>query len=443
MSLTLVARNPAHPQSAPIRAAMTGNQLSVGRSSDCDLVLPDPEKFLSKRHCILERRDGDYLLTDTSTNGTFLNFGTEPLDAAPTPMSHGDVILIGQYELVVEIANAPVETGDSAPALGVPGPKVPSGLSPLEEDDEAGDFLNDLLGAPSVTDPSRPAQEPGASVPDHAPATSAYFAPPQTSAPVIPDDWQDSLIALPNAPVPTPAELSPRSVAPPPPVPPVPPAPIQEITPQPEQPPATFMPAPETPTSPQSDALLRAFLTGVGATHLQFSPQEAEDVMLRAGRIMAATVEGLREILMTRAALKSEMRVNRTMIAAEANNPLKFSVSKEQAIEAILKPTLPGYQEPKAAVDEALRDLKAHEIATMTGMEAALKDLLEQLGPDKLAARIEQKTGFTSRFGSKKARYWDAYETHYSEISRATETDFQSTFGREFSRAYEAQIDKL
>ena len=165
--------------------------------------------------------------------------------------------------------------------------------------------------------------------------------------------------------------------------------------------------------------------------------------MGRVGRIMATTIDGLRDILMTRSALKSEMRVNRTMIQAQANNPLKFSVSKEQAIEAMLKPTTPGYQEPEAAVAEALRDIKAHEIATMTGMEAALKDLLAQLGPDNLAARIEQKSGRISRFGSKKALYWDAYAAHYAEIANATETDFQSTFGKEFSRAYEEQINKL
>ena len=403
----------------------------MGRGADCDLVLPDPEKFLSKRHCILERRGADYILTDTSTNGTFLNYGTEPLGAGPTPLSHGDVIQIGQYELVIDIAPSALPAEPELPALDaghspfVSRPAARQDLPTLEEEDEAGDFLNDLLGEPASTDPLGHPQQPGASAPDHAPAASAHFAPPQASGPMIPDDWEDSLIAPQPEP---PAEELPLETA------------------SARQPPvqAPVSPAnPLAPETPQDDALLRAFLAGVGAPHLQLSPHEAKEIMGRVGRIMATTIDGLRDILMTRSALKSEMRVNRTMIQAQANNPLKFSVSKEQAIEAMLKPTTPGYQEPEAAVAEALRDIKAHEIATMTGMEAALKDLLAQLGPDNLAARIEQKSGRISRFGSKKALYWDAYAAHYAEIANATETDFQSTFGKEFSRAYEEQINKL
>lgn len=423
MTLTILARNPAAPHAAPIRAAMSTERFVVGRSPECDLVLPDPEKILSKRHCILERRGADYTLTDTSTNGTFLNYGADPLGAGSTPLSQGDVIVIGQYELVIDIAPAALPVEPELPELDtgqgpfdapyVSGP-APQGLASLEENDEAGDFLDDLLGAPASADPLGPPRDLGASIPDHVPAAQAHFAPPQTSAPMIPDDWEDSLIA-----------------------------------PQPEPSAEPAMPAPVAPASappdarPSEDALLRAFLAGAGAAHLQLSGPEAEQIMRRAGRIMAATIEGLRDILMTRSALKSEMRVNRTMIQAQANNPLKFSVSKEQAIEAMLKPTTPGYLDPEAAVDEALRDIKAHEIATMTGMDAALKHLLAQLGPDNLAARIEQNSGVSARFGSKKARYWDAYAAHYAQIANATETDFQSTFGREFSRAYENQINKL
>ena len=62
--------------------------------------------------------------------------------------------------------------------------------------------------------------------------------------------------------------------------------------------------------------------------------------MARMGQIMAAIITGMRDILMTRAALKSEMRMDRTMINAGGNNPLKFSVSAEQAIEAMIRPSV-------------------------------------------------------------------------------------------------------
>ena len=43
----------------------------------------------------------------------------------------------------------------------------------------------------------------------------------------------------------------------------------------------------------------------------------------------------------------------------------------------------------------------------------------------------------------RRARLWELYEELYREISKEAEDDFQKLFGREFLRAYEAQIEKL
>jgi hypothetical protein len=48
-------------------------RLSIGRGEDNGLVLPDPERLLSKSHCVIERRSAQYVVIDHSTNGTFLN----------------------------------------------------------------------------------------------------------------------------------------------------------------------------------------------------------------------------------------------------------------------------------------------------------------------------------------------------------------------------------
>jgi CRP-like cAMP-binding protein len=48
--------------------------LTVGRSASCDLVIPDPTRAISRRHCRIEERDGEFYLTDLdSDNGTQLN----------------------------------------------------------------------------------------------------------------------------------------------------------------------------------------------------------------------------------------------------------------------------------------------------------------------------------------------------------------------------------
>lgn len=408
MALLLKALNTHDPMADPINVRMQGDRLTVGRGTSNDLVLPDPERFLSKQHCVLERAGAGYVVMDTSTNGTFLNYQPERLDNVPTPLNKGDVIQVGAFELVVEI-----EASDDAPVEDLPpcepAPNRHSHRSdPLAEAIDAeddNDFLDALLGAPEAP-PASPLgavrMQPGASAPYHSPAAQDFFQPPRATHQAIPDDWEDSFMAAKPA-----AELAPA---------------VASLSP---------------------DTTLNSFLEGLGVPGLTIEPAETEEVMARMGRVMATMIDGMREIMMTRAALKSEMRVARTMIQSDRNNTLKFSVSTEQAIEAMVRPQSRGYLAPEDAAAEVLRDIKAHEVATMTGMEAALKDLLAQLCPDRLSARIEEASGFTSFLGNKKARSWEAYARHYAELAARTEDDFQSTFGKEFARAYEDQIRKL
>ena len=64
---------------APETRVLTGGEFSIGRGSENDWVLPDPERFLSKRHCMLAYRAGSWQVADLSTNGTFLNGEAESI----------------------------------------------------------------------------------------------------------------------------------------------------------------------------------------------------------------------------------------------------------------------------------------------------------------------------------------------------------------------------
>ncbi|HEY7378065.1 MAG TPA: type VI secretion system-associated FHA domain protein TagH, partial [Steroidobacteraceae bacterium] len=77
---------------------------SIGRSSDNDWILPDPERYVSGHHASIEYRDGSYWLTDTSSNGTYRNQDTAPVsDSGPLALEDGDRLRMGDYELVVTI----------------------------------------------------------------------------------------------------------------------------------------------------------------------------------------------------------------------------------------------------------------------------------------------------------------------------------------------------
>ncbi|SFH79898.1 type VI secretion system-associated FHA domain protein TagH [Albimonas pacifica] len=448
MTLRLRFQTSGAQPGARAAVEMTGGVLTVGRGEENDLTLPDPERTLSKRHCVIEARGGDYVVVDLSTNGTFLNYAPERLGDAPTPLDDGDVIGVGGYELVVEIE---AEAPEAADPLAAAPPPAPLGESPLDAlGGDGDDFLDDILGGP----PARPAPPPawgpprapawddplaepgpsasgwgGASAADHSPAAQDHFQAPRAAGAVIPEDWDDLFETPPAGPASAP-EAAPAPL----------PAPAPASAPGAPRPPQPASPAPG---DGGREAAARAFLAAAGMGRAEIPDAELAETMARMGRVFAAMVGGLRDILLTRASIKGEMRMDRTMISMGGNNPLKFSVSAEQAVEAMIRPSAPGYLEAEAAAREALDDVKAHEVAMMSGMQAALKDLLARLGPDALARRIETGSSLGGLLGGKKARYWEAYERMYAQIARETEDDFQSTFGKEFARAYAAQLRTL
>ena len=119
------------------------------------------------------------------------------------------------------------------------------------------------------------------------------------------------------------------------------------------------------------------------------------------------------------------------------------SVSAEEAVRSIVLPASRGYLSSDKAAEEALRDVKAHEIAMVSGMEAALKSVLDRLSPKKLEAMMDDDGKMGSLLKGKKARYWEVYEKMYSQISEQAENEFHEFFSKEFSKAYEEQLEKL
>lgn len=496
---------------API--TMRGPSLTLGRGDENDLALPDPDRTISKRHCVIEDHNGNVVVVDISTNGTFLNYGKLALGATPTPLNDGDILSLGPYEIMVSIAQegrneeiaAPL---DDSPVSHGRADHAPSSSDLLDAPGDGGDFLDDLLDGrdrpvgPSGVDrpdpdddgllpplgededgllpPLDPAQDAhGASDPFHSPSAQDHMSTPRlapAARPVIPDDWEEDLLApsggggapaaadpfarsgahgggaafipddfgLPDDPA-QPGQNANVQTAPPRPAPQQPAKPVPSAPrPRPAQAPA---PAPQ-PSAPQppaaaQEAAAQAFLKALGAENVHIPPEEMTETMGRLGNVMRTMIEGMREILMTRTSIKSEFRIEQTMISAGGNNPLKFSISAEQAVEAMVRPSVRGYLGATDAAEQALNDIKAHEVAMITGMESALRGILARLAPRALEEKIAVGGGFSNVLKSRKARYWEIYESMYAEISDQAENDFHELFAREFARAYSEQLDKL
>ena len=477
---------------------MVGQSISVGRSDANDLVLPDPEKAISGRHCSIEDQGGNIVVIDLSTNGTFLNYGKLPLGKTATPLNDGDILSIGPYEILVDVRTA--QTGDPMADIAAPIDAAPvshgnaaagSGVMDILDGSGSGekDFLDDLLGDESLTGPSsvqrevlgddglmpplgmddsdlmEPLHDPneglGASHSSHSSALEDHFTTPKPATSSIPDDWDMGLdldIGTPEpevtpepvgagAPAFIPDDLEDlsgadavKNVA------------VEEAAPEPKpEPVAASVPKQtvikETVESEDGSRVAqqasRAFLEAAGVANVDVSNDDLIETMARLGNTFRIMTEGMREILMTRTSIKSEFRINQTVISSGNNNPLKFSVSPQMAMETMVKPAQTGFLESDAAAEQALDDIKAHEVAVMTGMEAAIKGILGQLSPEELEKTIVESGGITSFLKNKKAQYWDVFEKQYSRIADQAESDFHEVFAKEFARAYQEQLERL
>ena len=465
------------------RTLAEGN-LAIGRSPDNGWVLPDPDRLLSKTHCFITLVNGRYVLTDVSTNGVFVNgSGTRVPRNGQVVLTDGDEFRIGEYVIAVSesaamaappVRSAPPDTavnfggridpleqpgtdpldgllGDGAPGFAHPLAVSPQPSwrtdDPFDNVDASGrggstGFEDDLLKPDAPADPWHAAAQP-----DNADAPSHAFAAPRAIAPPSLDDFDfDDLLGDTPPGQPAPAPMPPPVVAPPPMPAPVMPAPVAPPVAQvPPAPMPTPVPAPAPPAAAGvgAEKLLAAFLEGAGVAGLATNP-DPEAALRAAGEVFRAMVDGVRQVLISRAAIKNEFRVEQTMLRARDNNALKFSVTTEDAVGALLAPVRPGYQAPAAAAREAFADISSHEMAVMAGVQTALLALLKRFEPSVLEQRLVSAGLLGSVLpAARKARVWELFCATYGEIQREAEDDFQSVFGREFARAYDAQMRKL
>lgn len=472
LCLTITSYHKITPGQCPEKS-MDNGVMAIGRSQENDWVLPDPERLVSAKHCVIQYKDGRYYLTDTSTNGVeLLHAGIRLRRGNSEPLQDGEVIRIGEYEIqaridfnlqVTESAVAGADNANSFEALmgRASMPAVAAPVIPPTAHFQGGSANATM---PDLFDFLTPSAVPPPTQPDHVPAEQHDFRPPTPFIPappvaapavvtppaapmLIPDDW-DLLSDLPApsvdlakpAPPVEPVVMAPPSVEPlafPPVAPPV-------VTP-PEPPIAA---PPVAPMAPPTDAarpeLLQAFLRGAGLDQLRIDHAQAEAQMEAIGRSYRLMVEGLIDVLRARSSLKGEFRMQQTLIRPVENNPLKFAPNADEALLLLLRHANQAFMAPDQAIKDSFDDLRAHQLAVMAGVEAAIKHLLKRFEPAALEARMGKPGGLSNLFGgSRQAQYWQQFTALYSQISSEAEDDFQDLFGREFSRAYEEHSARL
>jgi len=159
MRLTLKIADPAGSNGATPSKSIERGQLTIGRAPTADWVLSDPDRLLSKLHCRVEQRNDRFVLTDTSTNGVFVNESASPLGTGnERALQDGDRLQLGGFTLVASIE------------------------ARRDED------ISSLIEAWPAPDAKEEWAEPGFAA-DSLPAHQEFFRPPPVAAKGIPEDW--------------------------------------------------------------------------------------------------------------------------------------------------------------------------------------------------------------------------------------------------------------
>ncbi|MBT2990700.1 MAG: hypothetical protein B6D72_03205 [gamma proteobacterium symbiont of Ctena orbiculata] len=488
MKITLTVNQVAGaPPAQPMTVTFGEQGGSIGRRGENDWVLPDPERFISGRHALIDFSDGAFHITDLSSNGIFINRSAQPLGKNNrTALHHGDSFTIGDYEIGVAIEE-PVNQilqSNSFEGLDDPfakmvdeqaGQKLAGGFSaPLEPQPEPAideDYSLEEAETPSLEpDESSPENGESEGLPsqaDHISDLNAYFNQPSP----IPEDWDQEDDGLAQ-------DVGPQAA---PPVEPLPPLDEVPLPGTPEQPPLipdtepSAEPAPfamqeptpaagqkpdmaaaaatQTPAEPPprsaaysgDEAVLRRTLAeSMGIDESHFADLPLTTLLQNLGQVMRVSVSGTMSMLRARAQMKGEFRMSQTMIQPVENNPLKFSINIEEALRHIINPNpSSGYLSPLSAFEEAHEDIEAHMLAVMVGMQAALHAVLQRFKPEILEQRLGQQALLEKLPLYRQAKTWELFTELYSEIANEAEDDFHQLFGRTFSQAYEEQIRRL
>lgn len=466
-----------HPPVENLKASFGQDGGTLGRSPDKrnnHLTLPDPEQYISRSHASITFENGLYYLTDTSVDGVFINNRSQRLNRETVPLADGDQIWIGEYELRVHILSNGTHkkaaddifqfNGEGASFSdmdqGNRARTVPPGNQKGPENNTDWWFDSGLLE--KSAEPSKIIIDQ----PQESPLRDAFSPPDIVENPIqsraIPKDFNFEQL-LHEMDEPHGKNITPDAIT----------APESDPTTGPDTPGQGFeapffseqgdfsastgkvrasiastagrSPEAEPPSDSATRAqlrqqaqleLLRIFMDAAGVREPRLShPSDLPEMMASIGTVFREMVNGLMAVLRGRTELKTQLRVQATLIKPADNNPLKFFGELDEALKQLLVSDQPGFVDALSAVREGFADIMNHQMAMTAGLQAALINLIERFDPQGFAKPYEDGVVF-----QKKAKSWDAYQQAYTKIANEALDEF---LGKPFAEAYEAQIRKL
>ena len=454
-----------------------GDLLSIGRSSDNHWVLPDENLHLSGKHCIINRKNDQYVLTDLSTNGVFIDSQELPLGRGRSAvLKHGTMIRMGDYRIAVSIdqPNANSSYAELHPTTEpVVARGVKKGLEAVLADKKPLATTSTLSSAkvssslktvsdhlsPECSSISLASPKLESATSDHEGVTPLFTSqsdqlPPKT---LLPEDWY--LASDEKKDVKSPSisgdeqaydEIEDRVVTD------LTKSSLDEL---PEKKMNLDVQAKPSvvPISKEEAFAERNTLEGEHRSNSEILKKiliaadmdpslikNESDLAEKIGELLKNFSNGMIKALSTRSLVKGEFRLQQTMIQPTDNNPFKFSPTGREALSIVLFADSQAYQTGEEAVLDSYTDIQAHQLAMMSGVQEALFKLLAKVDPDVLEEKFLRKPRhFQGVPGLKKVNFWEEYKDFYEELKASMSDDLQGFFIKEFGTAYEEQLEKI
>ncbi|MFI0396747.1 type VI secretion system-associated FHA domain protein TagH [Paracoccus jiaweipingae] len=179
--------------------------------------------------------------------------------------------------------------------------------------------------------------------------------------------------------------------------------------------------------------MLRAFCAGAGLPRGCADGLDAAAIGQALGQALRSSTDHVMLALQDRSAAKLFTDAGaRTMLGDANNNPLKFMPDSAQAIEVMFLRPREGFMAGPEALDQALADLRLHNLAVFSAMQPALLELLDQLSPDAIREQVRAEgSGLAA-----KARWWDHYAAVWEQAAGPGEGGILERFTRVFTGLY-------
>lgn len=354
---------------------------TIGRSTLNDWVLPDPSRFLSSRHAWVRFEAGKFYLTDTSTNGVFVNQAATPVGMnREIALRDGDTLVMGEYELTAAV----IDEHQSAREANVTTVRYASSQATILNPAQRGS-----------TDVEVPTPQ--------APATGmldeVFEQMQRTGTPRIP--------ASESAREPAEFELA------------------YDLG-------AAFADTMGRPNATvDNKGLLDAFLRGANLTADSLTGTAPEALLEQAGKVLNQLATNMRALSVARASFQNTLGIPPDPHAEQAR---LFAADNTLAV---LQQLLAGSAARNAAAADAVDDIIVHELALLAGLRAGFATLLQALDPNALQELFAGEAEATLW-----THYCERYELLKAEAESDFHSRFGKAFAEAYAAERAAQFSR-